>query len=170
MERSVELLRSMEDGPTQESGEGLDSIPAAAAEAGVDFGECDEEYLHAALATCQDKVKQIGDLAAFCSFYFTDDFEYDEPMAAKALAPENKEGFVRLRAKFSSLENFEAETIEAALKALAEELGVKVRDLVMPARLACTGVKVGPSLYDLMTVLGREKVLARFDRALAQMS
>jgi len=31
-------------------------------------------------------------------------------------------------------------------------------------------VKVGPSLYDLMTVLGREKVLARFDRALAQMS
>ena len=90
-------------------------------------------------------------------------------MAAKALAPENREGFVRLRAEFSSLENFEAEAIEAALKALAEELGVKVRDLVMPARLACTGVKVGPSLYDLMTVLGREKVLARFDRALAQM-
>ena len=91
------------------------------------------------------------------------------PLAAKALAPENKEGFVRLRADFSSLENFEAEAIETALKALAEELGVKVRDLVMPARLACTGVKVGPSLYDLMTVLGREKVLARFDLALAQM-
>ena len=99
-----------------------------------------------------------------------EEFDAVKAMAAKALASENKEGFVRLRAKFSSLENFEAETIEAALKALAEELGVKVRDLVMPARLACTGVKVGPSLYDLMTVLGREKVLARFDRALAQMS
>ena len=43
---------------------------------------------------------------------------------------------------------------------------MKVRVLVMPARCACTGVKVGPSLYDLMAVLGRERVLARFDRAL----
>jgi len=147
----------------------MDHYCKLAAEAGLGFGECDEEYLHAALATCQDKVKQIGDLAAFCSFYFTDDFEYDEPMAAKALAPENKEGFARLREAFASLEHFEVETMEAELKALAEELGVKVRDLVMPARLACTGVKVGPGLYDLMVVLGREKVLARFDRALEQM-
>ena len=61
------------------------------------------------------------------------------------------------------------EALETVLKALAEELGVKVRDLVMPARLACTGIKVGPSLYDLMVVLGKEKVLARFDRALSQM-
>ncbi|SVD43301.1 uncharacterized protein METZ01_LOCUS396155, partial [marine metagenome] len=99
----------------------------------------------------------------------TDDFEYDEAMAAKALTPENREGFAKLREAFSSLENFDGETMEVALKALADELGVKVRDLVMPARLACTGVKVGPSLYDLMAVLGREKVLARFDRALAQM-
>ena len=59
--------------------------------------------------------------------------------------------------------------MEAALKALAEELEVKVRVLVMPARCACTGVKLGPSLYDLMAVLGRDKVLARFDKALAAM-
>ena len=52
---------------------------------------------------------------------------------------------------------------------LAEELGVKVRVLVMPARCACTGVKIGPSLYDLMAVLGRDRVLTRFDAALARM-
>ena len=148
----------------------MDRYCKLAREAGVDFGEYDdEEYLHAALATCQDKVKQIGDLAAFCSFYFTDDFEYDEAMASKALAPENKESFSKLREAFFSLEKFEVEALERVLKALAEEMGVKVRDLVMPARLACTGIKVGPSLYDLMVVLGKEKVLARFDRALSQM-
>ncbi len=148
----------------------MDRYCKLAREAGVDFGEYDdEEYLHAALATCQDKVKQIGDLAAFCSFYFTDDFEYDEAMASKALAPENKESFSQLREAFFSLEKFEVEALETVLKALAEEMGVKVRDLVMPARLACTGIKVGPSLYDLMVVLGKEKVLARFDRALSQM-
>ena len=148
----------------------MDRYCKLAREAGVDFREYDdEEYLHAALATCQDKVKQIGDLAAFCSFYFTDDFEYDDAMASKALAPENKESFSKLREAFFSLEKFEVEALETVLKALAEEMGVKVRDLVMPARLACTGIKVGPSLYDLMVVLGKEKVLARFDRALSQM-
>jgi len=138
--------------------------------AGVDFGGASEEYISAALSTCRDKVKQVEDLSTFCSFYFTDEFDYDETMAAKAFAPDNKEPFARLREVFAGVEDFTPETLEAALKALAEELEVKVRVLVMPARCACTGVKVGPSLYDLMTVLGRDKVLARFDKALAAMS
>ena len=138
--------------------------------AGVDFGGASEDYIAAALSTCQDKVKQVEDLPTFCSFYFTDEFDYDETMAAKAFAPDNKEPFARLREVFAGVEDFTPETLEAALKALAEELEVKVRVLVMPARCACTGVKVGPSLYDLMAVLGRDKVLARFDKALAAMS
>ena len=138
--------------------------------AGVDFGGASEDYIAAALSTCQDKVKQVEDLPTFCSFYFTDEFDYDETMAAKAFAPDNKEPFARLREVFSGVEDFTPEPLEAALKALAEELEVKVRVLVMPARCACTGVKVGPSLYDLMAVLGRDKVLARFDKALAAMN
>tara|TARA_Y100000739_G_C20412838_1_gene375303 strand:- start:77 stop:760 length:684 start_codon:yes stop_codon:yes gene_type:complete len=138
--------------------------------AGVDFGGASEDYIVAALGTCQDKVKQVEDLPTFCSFYFTDEFDYDETMAVKAFAPDNKEPFARLREVFSSVEDFTPEPLEAALKALAEELGVKVRVLIMPARCACTGVKVGPSLYDLMAVLGRDRVLVRFDKALAAMS
>ena len=146
----------------------MEDYHARAIGAGVDFGSADDDYIAAALNTVKDKVKQIEDLPAFCSFYFTDDIAYDEAMAAKAFAPENKEAFARLRAVYAELESFEPEPLETALKALAEELDVKVRVLVMPARCACTGVKVGPSLYDLMAVLGRERVLARFDRALME--
>ena len=140
-----------------------------ATEAGVEFGNAADDFIEAALATCQDKVKQISDLPAFCGFYFNDNFEYDEAMAAKALAPENREGLLRLRDGYAALERFESDSLESVLKSLAEELDVKVRALVMPARCACTGAKVGPSLYDLMAVLGRERVLVRFDRALGQM-
>ena len=155
--------------------EHLRALPMAdyrerAVAAGVDFGGATEDYIAAALGTCQDKVKQVDDLPTFCSFYFTDEFDYDEAMAAKAFAPDNKEPFARLREVFAGVEDFTPEPLEAALKALAEELEVKVRVLVMPARCACTGVKVGPSLYDLMAVLGRDKVLARFDKALAAMN
>ena len=140
-----------------------------AASAGVEFGDATDEYISAALATCQDKVKKIDELPAFCSFYFTDDFDYDQAMASKAFASENKEPFIQLRAKYGDIETFAPEPLESALKALADELELKVRNLVMPARCACTGVKVGPSLYDLMSVLGRDRVLSRFDKALAQM-
>ena len=155
--------------------EHLRALPMAdyrerAVAAGVDFGGAPEDYIAAALGTCQDKVKQVDDLPTFCSFYFTDEFDYDEAMAAKAFAPDNKEPFARLREVFAGVEDFTPEPLEAALKALAEELDVKVRVLVMPARCACTGVKVGPSLYDLMAVLGRDRVLVRFDKALAAMS
>jgi len=146
----------------------MEDYLARAIGAGVDFGSADDDYIAAALNTVKDKVKQIEDLPAFCSFYFTDDIAYDEAMAAKAFAPENKGAFARLRDVYAEVDAFAPEALEVTLKALAEELDVKVRVLVMPARCACTGVKVGPSLYDLMAVLGRERVLARFDRALME--
>ncbi len=147
----------------------MDQYTELAIKAGMDFGEASADYIGAALATCQGKVKQVQDLSVFCSFYFTEEIVYDQAMASKAFAGENKEAFERLRALYGQIEVFEPGPLEDALKGLADELGLKVRNLVMPARCACTGVKVGPSLYELMAVLGPERVLSRFDRALAQM-
>jgi glutamyl-tRNA synthetase len=53
------------------------------------------------------------------------------------------------------------------LKGTAAALGVKVGALVHPTRLAVTGSNAGPSLYHLLEILGKEKVLVRIDRALA---
>ena len=148
----------------------IDQYRGLAAKAGLDFGDVSADYIAEALRTCREKVKQIDDLPAFCSFYFTEEFAYDEAMASKAFTADNREPFAQLRAIYGQIEVFKPEPLEDALKALAEELGIKVRNLVMPARCACTGVKVGPGLYDLMAVLGQERVLKRFDKALAQMS
>jgi glutamyl/glutaminyl-tRNA synthetase len=52
------------------------------------------------------------------------------------------------------------------MKQVAAERKVKAGVLVHPTRLACTGSTVGPSLYHLIEVLGRERVLKRFDEAL----
>ena len=148
----------------------IDQYRGLAAKAGLDFGDVSADYIAEALRTCREKVKQIDDLPAFCSFYFTEEFAYDEAMASKAFTADNREPFAQLRAIYGQIEVFKPEPLEDALKALAEELGIKVRNLVMPARCACTGVKVGPGLYDLMAVLGQERVLKRFDKALDQMS
>ena len=52
------------------------------------------------------------------------------------------------------------------MKATAANFGVKVGALVHPTRLAVTGSNAGPSLYHLLEILGKEKVLARLERAL----
>ena len=71
-----------------------------------------------------------------------------------------------VRDAFSALEKFDATEIEATLKTTAANLGVKVGAIVHPTRLAVTGSNIGPSLYHLLEVLGKEKVLTRIDRAL----
>jgi len=59
------------------------------------------------------------------------------------------------------VEPFEAEPIEAALRELAERLGLKPRDAFQPIRLAVTGSKISPGLFESLELLGREESLAR---------
>jgi glutamyl/glutaminyl-tRNA synthetase len=58
---------------------------------------------------------------------------------------------------------------ESALKALAQKLGCKTGNLVHPARVAVSSRTVGPSLYHMLEVMGKDRVLARFDRMTAQL-
>ncbi len=134
---------------------------------GVMVDDYSEQYVRAALQTCKGKINTFDDLPAYCGFYFTDNFEYDPHSAAKHFTPESKPRLKAVRDAFSSLEKFDAAEIEAALKTTAAKLGIKVGAIVHPTRLAATGSNVGPSLYHLLEVLGKEKVLSRIDRALA---
>jgi glutamyl/glutaminyl-tRNA synthetase len=134
---------------------------------GVKVEDYPEQYVRAALQTCKGKINTFDELPAYCGFYFTDNFEYDPQSAAKHFTPESKPRLKAVRDAFSSLEKFDAAEIETALKTTAAKLGIKVGAIVHPTRLAATGSNVGPSLYHLLEVLGKEKVVARIDGALS---
>jgi glutamyl-tRNA synthetase len=125
-----------------------------------------EEYVRAALDTCKGKFKTFNELPAYCGFYFIDEFAYNPEGVAKHFVAENKPRHLALRDAFAASQNFDATAIEATLKATAAQFEVKVGALVHPTRLAVTGSNAGPSLYHLLEILGKEKVLARMDRAL----
>jgi glutamyl-tRNA synthetase len=135
--------------------------------AGFDLSKFSPDYVRAALETCKGKFKLFSELPIYCGFYFVDDFQYNAEGIAKHFVPENKPRLLALREAFAALENFDAPSLESALKATAARLGIKVGALVHPTRLAVTGSNAGPSLYHLLEILGQEKVLARLDRALA---
>src|SRR5467141_2369958 len=133
---------------------------------GVKLDKFPENYVRAALQTCKGKINTFDELPAYCGFYFTDDFDYDPKGVPKHFTAENKPRLMAVRDALSALEKFDAGEIEATLKATASKLGVKVGAIVHPTRLAVTGSNVGPSLYHLLQVLGKEKVRERIDRAL----
>lgn len=142
----------------------------ALAHAGVDTNRYPLAYVKAALDTCKEKIDLFAELPAYAGFYFTEELSYDAAAAQKEFTPENRPRLQRLREAFAQLGDFQAATLEATLKKLAAELGVKAGVLVHPTRLACTGRTAGPSLYHLLEVLGKERVLQRLDRALERMA
>ena len=137
--------------------------------ANINTSDFKNSYIEAAVATCTDKIKNLNDFAAYIGFYFQQEVSFDQDSAEKALTPDNKPYLSALREAYAELAQFDADSLQEALKATAVSCEVKNKLLVMPARVACTGSKVGPSLYDLFEVLGQAEVLKRFDVALARM-
>jgi glutamyl-tRNA synthetase len=143
------------------------AIPALQ-RAGFDTKRYPDAYVKAALDTCKGKKRLFSELAEYGGFYFIEDVKIDPAAAAKEFTPENRERLKRLRDAFAALPSFHAATLEKTLKEIAAQLGVKAGVLVHPTRLACTGAAAGPSLYHLLEVLGKERVLKRIDRVSAQ--
>src|SRR5438067_1341941 len=99
-----------------------------------------------------------------------EDYEFDSSAVEKIFGkPEAAERLNALRDEFGKIENWNLEALEATLKNLAQKLGCKTGDLVHPARVAVSGRSVGPSLYHMLEVMGKERVLKRFDRLILQL-
>ena len=146
------------------------AIPALQ-KAGVDTGSFDTDFVHAAVDTTVGKFKQMSEIGDYAGFYFKNpkDIVWDAEACAKQLIPENHAPIASLRAAFAAESAFTSDHIQAAFKATAKNLGVKVGALVHPVRLACTGKTTGPSLYHLMEVLGKDRVLTAIEQALVRM-
>lgn len=95
--------------------------------------------------------------------YFSDDFDFDEAAVNKNLRkePRLRELLNGLADKLETVEPFNMETSEAALRAFADEAGVKAGLLINGARTMLTGQGVGPSMFEIFDVLGRDASVQR---------
>jgi glutamyl-tRNA synthetase len=130
----------------------------------------DEDYLRSVLAIIKEKIKLFRDVPEWTRYFFIEDYEFDPAAVEKSLSkPESLQHLAALRKEFEILEKWDSASLEFSLKQLAQKLGCKTGDLVHPARIAVSGRSVGPSLYHMLEVMGKERVLKRFDRAISQL-
>jgi glutamyl-tRNA synthetase len=119
----------------------------------------DETRVRAAVPLVQEKIAKLGEFPDFAGFLFHDVEPDPALLDPDVLAPAAE--------ALERVEPFTAERIEAALKELCERLGLKPRQAFAPIRVAVTGSKVSPGLYESLELLGREESLARIRRAVA---
>ncbi|MBI5248951.1 MAG: glutamate--tRNA ligase [Desulfomonile tiedjei] len=99
--------------------------------------------------------------------YFADDFEFDESAVKKNLGkePRLREFLPELASRMDRLERFEVHSIEEVFRSYSEEKSVKAGILINAARTAVSGTSVGPGLFEMLEVIGKEKVVNRLNKA-----
>src|SRR6266513_2011038 len=136
----------------------------------ADIDVSDKNYLRAALSIVKEKIKLLSDVSECTRYFFIEDYEFDAAAVEKVFGkPEATERLIALCNEYGQIANWNLEALESTLKNLAQKLGCKTGDLVHPARVAVSGRSVGPSLYHMLEVMGKERVLKRFDRMVAQL-
>jgi len=132
--------------------------------AGIPYGS--REALRSVLALIKEKIKQLPETPNWLPYFFNDDFPIEADAGEKLGKPGGRDLLAALSEKYAALDEWNAGSLEAALKELATARGVKAGELVHPTRAAVSGRTIGPSLYHMLEVLGKERVLGRMRRAL----
>jgi glutamyl-tRNA synthetase len=126
---------------------------------GEQGSDWDAELVRKAAPLVQEKLTRLEEFPAYARFLFEDvnpepaDIDGGAPVVAAA------------RDALSELEPFTAESIESALRAVLDRLGLKPRQGFQPIRIAVTGSKVSPGLFESIELLGRERTVARLSAA-----
>ncbi|MBP7088301.1 MAG: glutamate--tRNA ligase [Candidatus Omnitrophica bacterium] len=125
-------------------------------------GNLEDDYLQKIAGLFKNRISNFSDLISWTQFCFHDNINYNEE--AKVILQRNlAKEISSLNEKLSELKSFDKETIEKNFRLVADNLGLKARDLVHPVRIALTGEKIGPGLFEVMEVLGKERVLKRLN-------
>jgi glutamyl-tRNA synthetase len=146
----------------------IDLVAEALRGAGLLDGDGSDRraYVGRVVAIMGERLRLPKDVLAYGDFFFRDDIEYDPEAVRKQFHGGTTAAMLgRMRDAFAALEPFDLAGIEKTVRDTAAALGLESKDVIHPVRVALTGKTVGPGLFELIDVLGKERVLARLDRA-----
>lgn len=133
----------------------------------VDWGLVeDDEYLKKVLDLMRGRTRTLVELVEATRYYFSEDWDYDAEGRRKHFSGEEVAGLLSEAADaLERLESFDPATVEGACREIIARHGIPGGALIHPTRLAVTGATVGPSLFQLLSVLGKEAVVRRIRKA-----
>lgn len=130
------------------------------------------EYTSKVLHLEHERLKTLGEAAEVVSFFFVDELQYDTTMLVQKGMDTDRTltGLLRARDLFNSVEEWKHEMMEPPMRELATELSMKPGQLFGAIRVAISGRTATPPLFETMEVLGRERSMARIEKAIERLA
>ena len=125
----------------------------------------DPVLLEGIVVSQRERAKTLKEMAANSRFFFGDEVTLDAKAAEKYLTPDAKTLLAELRARLEKLGDWKGPAIHGEIESLAKEKALGLGKVAQPLRVAVTGGTVSPPIDATLVLLGRERTLARMERA-----
>ena len=121
----------------------------------------DDVYFLKVIEILKERLSFPKDFIEMSAYFFDDPKIFDEAGLKKYWEPETNRYLKLLADRLESVSEYSHSSVEAALRQLAEELQIKPTKLIHPTRLALSGRNIGPGLFEMMELLGKETAVRR---------
>mgnify|MGYP005842662985 CR=1 FL=1 len=134
-------------------------------EKGIDIAG--DPRIEKVIASLSARSKTLREMADQALFYFAEEISYEPEAARKFLTPEALAPLTALAADLDGLADYSEQAVEGVFHKLVETTGLKLGKIAQPVRVALSGRTASPGIYEIMAILGRDRVLARLRKAIA---
>jgi glutamyl-tRNA synthetase len=125
-------------------------------------------WFFSVLELLKPRARRLEDFVTMGQYFFSDDVGYDEAAVAKHVKADGMVAHLHaVDSAIRSLEAFDPESLEAAIRAVADARGVKAGTLIQAIRVAVSGRTATPGLFEVLSLLGRDRVHHRLKRVLS---
>jgi len=124
------------------------------------------DYIVQVIETLQPRSKTLVEMAEAALFYYQGDIVYDEKAAEKFLKAAALEPLKLLADKLEALENYTQSDLETVFQAVMDETGLKLGKIAQPVRVALTGRTASPGIFEIIAILGKDRVVPRLRKAI----
>ena len=144
-----------------------DFVAAHLIEKNIIKEDCDRQWLEAAVKSFQTRFCNIDDFIEQSGFLFSEDINIDQAIVNEHLNNEKTRNLLtKLKQGLEGVDQFTTELVEQAVRSLADAEGVKAADIIHPARVALTGKTAAPGIFDVICLIGKERVVKRLEKAI----
>ncbi len=131
---------------------------------GIEIEEGD--YINRVIETLQPRSKTLAEMAEAAMFYYLDDMVYEEKAARKFLKAAALEPLRLLTEKLESLGNYTEKSLENVFMSVMDQTGLKLGKIAQPVRVALTGKTASPGIFEIIAILGPDRVIPRLKKAI----
>ncbi|HOJ92305.1 MAG TPA: glutamate--tRNA ligase [Dictyoglomaceae bacterium] len=125
----------------------------------------ERNYYLKVVSILQERLKTLSQIKEYADYFFLEDLDYDLETVKKVCKHLDTHIYLqKIKEEWEKLEEFTAQNLESSLRSLAESMQIPTKNLIHPIRVALTNKTVGPSLYELVEILGKDRVTKRLEK------